>query len=199
MFYNAFRDLQAAEVAPDTNAGKYIMFEKKKIVLFIAALLSFAVIQAQRKVVYQEDIKTFEEAMTRTVEPEVKVYIRPKVADLSMIATARQYYGPYKYNVKSLNEDIFENLKKSALYRDTKESDADVMVATIFDSYTLDGDDNTLIIEISGFPAKYVNFRDFGGVPEDVDMVKWVYPAAYSPTTRQQEEDRNTRAADRGL
>lgn len=167
---------------------------KKLIVAMSVALFSFMAVHAQRAVVHNEQVKTFEEAMTRTVEPEVKVYVRPKVADLSMIATSRQYYGPYTYKVKTLTEEQFENLKTSALYRATSESEADVMVATIFDSYTLEGDESTLVIEISGFPAKFVNFRDFGGSPEDVEMVKYVYPAAYSPQGRMQEQSKNTEA-----
>ena len=32
------------------------------------------------------------------------------------------------------------------------------------------------------FPAKYVNFRNLGSSPDDLEMVRVVYPAAYSPS-----------------
>lgn len=163
-------------------------------ILMLACTASYA---QRRAAAQQEETKTFEEAMTRMVEPEVKVYVRPKIADLSINSPERQYYGPYTYKVKNtLTEWEFENLKTRALYQATKEADADVMVATIFDSYTLESDENTLVIEISGFPAKYVNFRNFGESESDFEMAKWVYPAAYSPQAKEQQQDNNTKAVD---
>lgn len=168
---------------------------KKAIVALSAILLSFTAAWAQRSVSQKEEVKTFEEAMTRMVEPEIKVFIRPKVADLSMISESRQYWGPYTYKVKTLTEYDLENFKKAALYRATKEADADVIVATIFDSYILDSDNETLVIDISGFPAKYVNFRDLGEQEVDQDMIMWVYPAAWP--SRTYEQDKNTQAVSR--
>ena len=76
-------------------------------ILMLACTASYA---QRRAAAQQEETKTFEEAMTRMVEPEVKVYVRPKVADLSITSPQRQYYGPYTYKVKNtLTEWEFEN------------------------------------------------------------------------------------------
>lgn len=184
------------QLRPTRNTGKHIM-KRVALMLSILMLACTAAYAQRRAAAQQEETKTFEEAMTRMVEPEVKVYVRPKIADLSINSPERQYYGPYTYKVKNtLTEWEFENLKTRALYQATKEADADVMVATIFDSYTLESDENTLVIEISGFPAKYVNFRNFGESESDFEMAKWVYPAAYSPQAKEQQQNNNTKAVD---
>ena len=70
----------------------------KRIALLLGlAVFATVVMQAQRKTTQQREEHAFEEAVTRAAEPEVKVFIHPLIADLQMIETERQPYGPYTY------------------------------------------------------------------------------------------------------
>lgn len=67
----------------------------KRIALLLGlAVFATVVMQAQRKTTQQREEHAFEEAITRAAEPEVKVFIQPLIADLQMIETERQPYGP---------------------------------------------------------------------------------------------------------
>ena len=61
-----------------------------------------------------------------------------------------------------------------------QESDADVIVAMVPHSYISETDENVLYVEISGYPAKYVNFRPLGKNPDDFEMIRTVYPNAHA-------------------
>ena len=142
-------------------------------------------IQHEELMIQQREEHAFEEAVTRAAEPEVKVFIHPLIADLQMIETERQPYGPYTYKIKSpenLTIVELENFKKRALYQAVQISDADVLIEPLFDSYIDESDPHKLVINLTGFPAKYVNFRNLGSSPDDLEMVRVVYPAAYSPS-----------------
>ena len=158
----------------------------KRIALLLGlAVFATVVMQAQRKTTQQREEHAFEEAVTRAAEPEVKVFIHPLIADLQMIETERQSYGPYTYKIKSpenLTIVELENFKKRALYQAVQISDADVLIEPLFDSYIDESDPHKLVINLTGFPAKYVNFRNLGSSPDDLEMVRVVYPAAYSPS-----------------
>ena len=68
---------------------------KKKIFVVAVALLLGANLYAQRKSTAQEEKRLFEEAISRTVEPEIRMFIQPTIADVEIIATERQQYGPH--------------------------------------------------------------------------------------------------------
>lgn len=150
------------------------------------ALIATMTCSAQRKSnVSTEKPKTMEQSIARMVEPEIKVFVQPKIAELQIMGNQkRQYYGPYRYPIKSpetLTQGEVENNKACALFEAVKSEDADAMVEPLFNVYCLDGDSKTLYIEISGFPAKYVNFRNVGeGEPgaNDFEMIRSVYPSS---------------------
>ncbi len=128
----------------------------------------------------QADNKLFEEAMARDEEPATKAYVVPQIADLQMLTAEREVFGPYHFKLAragELTEGELANTKGRALYRATRESDADLMIGTLYDSYILEGDEKYVVVELSGYPAKFVNFRP---MPLDADMTRMInicYPA----------------------
>lgn len=139
--------------------------------------------------------RTFEESQSRIAEPELKVYIRPMVADLEVLNDQkRMKFGPYEYevNTKLFNDDDLTNLKATSVYKAALSADADVIVGAIFNTYVEDSEPDVVKIEVIGFPAKYVNFRPLGTDEKsnDYDMIRVVYPS----TGKQYEESAKTQA-----
>lgn len=136
--------------------------------------------------------KAFEEAYARNIEPASKIYVSPQVVDLQYLSTERETYGPYAFPIKGLSavtEGDLDNLKNRALYKAMiVEAGADIMVGAIFDSYVLENDGNTMWIEISAYPAKFVNFRNLGDKDNDYEMVRTVYPSAVDAYGKQVEQ-----------
>lgn len=106
--------------------------------------------------------KLFEEAYARDEEPASVVYIHPQIADMQMLSKEREVYGPYRFRLQkpgTVMEGELENDKARALYRATMEADADLMIGALYDSYITEDDERIISVEVSGYPAKYVNFR----------------------------------------
>lgn len=121
----------------------------------------------------------WEEAGHRQTEPEFKVFVNPQVADVEFMTTEREQFGPYYFPIKSIEETSnwkFEQFKSNATYRAMKESDSDVIIAPVYHSYVMENDEKTMVIELTGYPAKYINFRPLGKNTVDFEMVRTVYP-----------------------
>ena len=123
----------------------------------------------------------FEQAQARIIEPKQDVFIKPLVAEIEIMeGQQRQDYGPYSYPIKSvetLTFDELENIKTRALHRATKEANGDIIVAATFKAYS-DEKGKNVIVEISGFPGKYVNFRTARKEDGDYEWITTVYPYA---------------------
>lgn len=148
----------------------------KKTFLSVCGLLLSMGISAQTQV----DNRLFEEAMARYEEPATKAYIIPQIADLQMLSEEREIFGPYKFKLSKsgiLAEGELANAKGRALYRATIEADADIMIGTLFDSYIIEGDDKYVVVELSGYPAKFVNFRPITLQDDMIKMINVCYPA----------------------
>lgn len=121
----------------------------------------------------------FEEAVTRYEEPRTNVYVVPQIADMEMLSSERKIYGPYRFQLGksgTLSEYDLYNFKCRALYRATIEADADLMIAPLYDSYITQGEDRVLVVELSGYPAKFVNFRPMPLDAETVNAINTCYP-----------------------
>lgn len=141
----------------------------------------------------QSEIKLFEEAYARNIEPLAKIYVQPQTCDLEYLTKERQKYGPYQFKFKGeLTEYFLENCKNRALFKACIEDNADMMVGTIFDSYTNDSEPNVLKVTLIGYPVKFINFRSLGESPVDYEMVRTVYPSAVGAYDKAQEELRIT-------
>ncbi len=149
---------------------------KRSLLLICAIALMGGISSAQKS---KKDAMVWEEAGERQKEPEFKVFINPQVADLEFMSAEREQFGPYYFPIKSIEDTKnweLDNFQSKATYRAMKESDADVIVAPVYHSYVMESDEKTMVIELTGYPAKYVNFRPLGKKPEDFEMVRTVYP-----------------------
>lgn len=129
------------------------------------------------------DNKIFEEAMARDEEPATKAYVIPQIADLQMLSEAREIFGPYKFKLQrngTITEGELANAKGRALYRATMEADADLLIGSLFDSYVLENDDRYVVVELSGYPAKFVNWRPIPLDDNMQSMINICYPATYT-------------------
>lgn len=127
----------------------------------------------------KSDNKLFEEAVTRFEEPLTKVYVHPQIADMQMISAEREVFGPYRFKLEksmALTNYDLENFKARALYRATMESDADLMIAPLYDSYINESNDKELVVELSGYPAKFVNFRPLPLNDNTLNAIGVCYP-----------------------
>lgn len=150
----------------------------KKIFLIVVSFVAFGSVTAfaQKK---DANPKTWEEAQSRQIVPEVRTFVTPQICDMKMLSNTRETYGPYQFEIKSIDQTFnFElwNYQNRALYRACKESDADAIIEPLFNSYVYDKDSKTLIVEVSGYPVQYVNFRP--ATKGEVEMIGVVYPQA---------------------
>lgn len=148
----------------------------KKITLFLLAVMLLGIpgAMAQKK---DANPKTWEEAEARKVEPEIRTFITPQICDMQMLSNSRETFGPYYFEIKSVEQTFnfeLKNYQNRALYRALQESDADAVIEPLFNSYVYEKDQKTLVIELSGFPIKYTNFRPVTN--NEVDMIGVVYP-----------------------
>jgi hypothetical protein len=122
--------------------------------------------------------KLFEEAYARDEEPATVVYIHPQIADMQMLSKEREVYGPYRFKLSKpgvVLEGELDNAKGRALYRATMESDADLMIGTLYDSYVVENDERYIMVEVSGYPAKYTNFRPLPLDANTAEMIRVTY------------------------
>lgn len=141
----------------------------------IAALGSSAAF-AQKK---DPNPKVWEEAQARKVLPEVRTFVTPQICDMQMLSKSRETFGPYYFEIKSIEQTFnFElwSYKNRALYRAAQESDADAIIEPLFNSYVYEKDSKTLVVELSGYPVRYTNFRP--ATKGEIDMIGVVYPVA---------------------
>jgi hypothetical protein len=141
-----------------------------------------------------KDVKLFEEAYARDEEPRTIVYIHPQIADMQMLSKAREVYGPYRFKLTKpgmVAEGELDNAKARALYRATMESDADLMIGTLYDSYIMEKDDRYIVVEVSGYPAKYTNFRPMPHDATTNDLIRVAYGSATPTTILQQVETKH--------
>lgn len=133
-------------------------------------------VMAQNKV---ENTKIWEESQARKIVPEIRTFVTPQICDMKMLSSSRESFGPYLFEIKSIEQTFnyeLTNYQNRALYRALKESDADAIIEPLFDSYVVDSNAKTLVIELSGFPVQYANFRPASS--NEIDMIGVVYPDA---------------------
>ncbi len=130
----------------------------KKLTTLVVLLLCIGTTQAQ-KVSYSENI-LYQESSGRNIEPMQNAVIVPLVANLELLSQTRiEYVEVFEGNVTRSVVNNIESYKKKALVNATEKYNADVMVAALINVDTRT-DGNALLVTVTGFPAKYVNFRN---------------------------------------
>lgn len=123
--------------------------------------------------------KRYEAAEARKVIPEIRTFVTPNICDMEMLSKTRETYGPYVFPISSIEKTFtyeIYNYQNRALYRACQEADADAVIEPLFNVSVYDKDPNSLVVEVSGYPVKYVNFRP--ATKSEIDMIGVVYPTA---------------------
>ncbi len=124
---------------------------KKLIVCMAVALMSLSVAAAD-KILYQE-------AAGRNIEPTQNAVIVPLVAELELLSETKiEYVETFVLPVTPQVVQSIDAYKRVALVNASKKYNADTMVAALISVLTR-SDGNALIITVTGFPAKYKNWR----------------------------------------
>lgn len=170
------------KLRPTRTQGKTLM-NRKKLFLTLGAFAVTALASADDK---KPNQVLFQDSEMHMSQPELRIFVTPQVCDMEMIYP-NQPRSEYSYSVEirspeSLTETEFTNLKNRTLYNFAKEHGADIIIEPIFNSYVTTDNKNVLNITVTGFPARYVNFRPLGKSDVDLDMVRIVYPAGYQQT-----------------
>ncbi|MCL2650808.1 MAG: hypothetical protein FWD60_07265 [Candidatus Azobacteroides sp.] len=142
----------------------------------------------------------YEESQARLIEPEQSVFIVPLIADIQLVdkGGVRQDFGPYEFDINSLSTTTFMDIdqyKANALYRAAREADADLIVAATFNVKS-DAKGKKMIINVSGYPGKYINFRSLKfDKPEDYKWIESVYFTSSVFTSEKQKSEEKEKAA----
>lgn len=130
----------------------------RKIICIVAACLL-----ASLPALAQSNLN-YEERSVTVVEPEAHVATTPIVADLSIIGdriTETVVLNDFRASRKNLIN--IQELKVFALSQLAQEYDADLIIAT---NVSVSTQNNHFAFTITGYPARYVNFRK----PDKDDM-----------------------------
>lgn len=172
------------EVAPDTNRGKCVM-KKTLFLLFASVLLANISISAQKK--NEKGNVIFQEATAREAFPNLGVFVFPEICDLEMIETVRMNYGPYDFqlakDLSSMTNGELNNAQSRALQRACAVAGADLIIEPLYTSTVYDKENKILWVSLSGYPAKYVNFRKLS--KDDMEMIRTLYPHGVEGIQRQ--------------
>lgn len=135
---------------------------KKIILLAIATLISTSLFAQKDRLQYQE-------SSARSLEPAHAVMITPLVADMQLLGDRISYTEKEAFAGYVITPNVVQDistLKNIALSRAARHHNADAIVAATVDVVT--NNEGRLEITISGYPVKYVNFRN--AKLEDVEL-----------------------------
>lgn len=135
---------------------------KKIILLAIATIVSTSLFAQKDKLQYQE-------SSARSLEPSHAVMITPLVADMQLLGDRISYTEKDAFAGYVITPNVVQDistLKNIALSRAARHHNADAIVAATVDVVT--NNEGRLEITISGYPVKYINFRN--AKLEDVEL-----------------------------
>lgn len=130
-------------------------------------------------------VKLMEQTEARYVEPSVRVYITPQVADMKMLSEDRETYGPYRFatnGLENLTQFMINEYKNNSLYRAINEADGDALIEPIYNVVVMSDDPKTLLVTISGYPVKYVNFHPLKD-PKELETMRIIYTGNQGTTS----------------
>jgi len=161
--------------------------KKSRLMLIMAMLMVGLAAFAQKK--GNKGATVFEEATAREAYPNVAVFVFPQICDLKMLSMERVEYGPFEFplskDLSSMSEAELTNDKTRALQQACQLDGADLIIEPLYTATVYEKDNKTLVIKLSGYPAKYVNFRSLK--PEDMKMIQTLYPNGVERVQQQNE------------
>ena len=139
---------------------------------------------------------TYEHAQTRVQEGMAEFFVRPVVAELQMINKERQVYGPFNIypgqGINEINSEMLKDAKINATYKATQIAGADIILGATY--YVTNNKKNKgLDITVNGYPAKYVDFHNYGEKQTDE---KWIVPLEEGARIRALTKDEQSKAVE---
>lgn len=138
----------------------------------------------------KKEVKLMEQTEARFVEPRVQVYITPQVAEMKMLTEEREQFGPYRFDVpgglENLSQYIIDECKKRALYNAITESEGDALIEPIYNVQILSSEPKVMLVTLSGYPVKYVNFHPLKD-PKELETMRITYTGNHGNTSAAQE------------
>ena len=134
------------------------------------ALGSTAVAYAQ-KVDRIETSVDYMESSARYMEPSQNIMTTPMIADLEVVGGSVSYTETEAFKNYEVTEELTQlvpGFKRIALSRAARAHKADVIIGAMVDVIT--NDNGRLEITITGYPARYTNFRN--ATSDDMDLVR---------------------------
>lgn len=140
----------------------------KKVFVSLVLIIGLATTSFAQKM----DIKVdYMESSARYLEPTQSIMTTPLIADLSVIGGQISYteVEAFKdYEVTEALIDLVPSFKKIALCHAARAYKADMIIGAMVDVIT--NENGRFEITITGYPAKYVNFRN--ATQDDIILVK---------------------------
>ncbi len=134
------------------------------LLLSMVAMTAFAQKSQPQSAVYKE-------SSARNIEPVHSVMVTPLIADLKITGDKISYTEAEEFDgyiiSQKLIDDNLPGFKKIALSRAAQSCNADAIVGATLDVKT--NEKGFIEITITGYPAKYVNWRN--ATQNDVDLV----------------------------
>lgn len=120
----------------------------------------------------------YEHSQARIQEATSDFFVRPMVAELKMLKEECQEYGPFNIYPGVPFSDITINhvtdAKANAAYKAAMMAGADIILGATFNVVNGKGKTKGLDVIVRGYPAKYVNFHNFGDATKGKDDDKWI-------------------------
>lgn len=143
----------------------------KKLFLSVALVLGATIIASAQKVERVEVTVDYMESSARSLDPTQTVMTTPMIADLEVIGGQISYTETETFKNLEVTESLIKlvpTFKKIALCHAARAYKADMIIGAMVDVVT--NKDHRLEITITGYPARYVNFRN--ATDSDMDLVK---------------------------
>ena len=143
----------------------------KKLLLVIAIAIGSVTIASAQKVDRIETTVDYMESSARYMEPSQNIMTSPMIADLEVIGGSISYTEIEAFKNYEVTEELTQlvpGFKRIALSRAARAHKADVIIGAMVEVIT--NKNGRLEITITGYPARYTNFRN--ATSEDMDLVK---------------------------
>lgn len=140
----------------------------KKLLFVIALSIGFVTAASAQKT---EVLIDYMESTARYLEPTQSIMTTPLIADLSVVGGQISYTESEAFKNYEVTEaliDLIPGFKAIALCHAAWEHKADMIIGAMVDVVT--NDKGRIEITVTGYPARYVNFRN--ATEDDMDLVK---------------------------
>lgn len=137
----------------------------------MAIVICSAAIASAQKVDRIETTVDYMESSARYMEPSQNIMTTPMIADLQVVGGSVSHTETEAFKNYEVTEELIQlvpGFKRIALSRAARAHKADVIIGAMVDVIT--NESGRLEITITGYPARYVNFRN--ATSNEIELVK---------------------------